>query len=205
MSETLTVNESTTDAPSTDAQTADAQTADAPSTDARTATGERADLLVALAKQRHFLRFTTRDLTDEQAALRTTASALCLGGLVKHVTSVERAWADFILDGPSSMPDFAAMTEEDFARRADEFRLLPGETLAGVLADYEEAARRTDDLVTALPDLGATQPLPKAPWFEAGAEWSARRVLMHIVAETAQHAGHADIIRESLDGAKSMG
>ncbi len=40
--------------------------------------------------------------------------------------------------------------------------MLPGETLAGVLADYAEAARRTDDLVATLPDLGATQPLPKA-------------------------------------------
>ncbi|GAB3148633.1 hypothetical protein GCM10027161_45570 [Microbispora hainanensis] len=49
------------------------------------------------------------------------------------------------------------------------------------------------------------RPLPKAPWFEPGARWSARRVLANIIAETAQHAGHADIIRESLDGAKSMG
>ncbi|MFJ2581113.1 DinB family protein [Kitasatospora aureofaciens] len=170
-----------------------------------TVTGERADLLVALAKQRHFLRFTTRDLTDEQAGLRTTASALCLGGLVKHVTSVERIWANFIVEGPSAMPDFSAWTEADFARREGEFRMLPGETLDGVLAVYEEVARRTDDLVATLPDLDATQPLPKAPWFEPDTEWSARRVLMHVVAETAQHAGHADIIRESLDGAKSMG
>ncbi|MFI5647644.1 DinB family protein [Kitasatospora sp. NPDC051705] len=176
-----------------------------PSSSTATATGERADLLTALAKQRHFLRFTTRDLTDEQAGLQTTASELCLGGLIKHVAAVERVWADFIVGGPSAMPDFTAFTEEDFARRADEFRMLPGETLAGVLAEYEEVARRTDDLVVELPDLGATQPLPKAPWFEADAEWSARRVLMHVVAETAQHAGHADIIRESLDGAKSMG
>ncbi|MEV8324176.1 DinB family protein [Kitasatospora sp. NPDC056731] len=170
-----------------------------------TATGERADLLAALAKQRHFLRFTTRDLTDEQAGLRTTVSALCLGGLIKHVSTAERFWVDFILEGPSAMPDFSSFTEADFARRADEFRLLPDETLAGVLAEYAEVARRTDDLVATLPDLGATQPLPKAPWFEAGAEWSARRVLMHIVTESAQHAGHADIIREALDGAKSMG
>lgn len=70
---------------------------------------------------------------------------------------------------------------------------------------YAEVARRTEDLVATLPDLGATQPLPKAPWFEADTEWSARRVLMHVIAETAQHAGHADIIREALDGAKSMG
>ncbi|MFJ7768956.1 DinB family protein [Streptomyces sp. NPDC097107] len=175
-------------------------------TGAPAVTGERADLLEMLAHQRHFLRFTTRDLTDEQAGLRTTASELCLGGLIKHVSSVERSWADFIVDGPSAMGgDFTTMTEADRAQRADEFRMLPGETLAGVLADYAEAARRTDGLVATLPDLGATQPLPKAPWFEAGAQWSARRVLMHIVAETAQHAGHADIIRESLDGAKSMG
>jgi uncharacterized damage-inducible protein DinB len=185
MSETLTVNEPTTHVPA--------------------ATGERADLLVALAKQRHFLRFTTRDLTDEQAGLRTTASELCLGGLIKHVASAERLWVNFILDGPSAMPDFTAWTEADYARRADDFRLLPGETLADVLADYDEVARQTDELVSALPDLSATQPLPRAPWFEADAEWSARRVLMHVIAETAQHAGHADIIRESLDGAKSMG
>lgn len=173
--------------------------------DAPKATGERADLLALLAKARHFLRFPVRDLTDEQAGLRTTASELCLGGLIKHVASGERGWADFIVKGPSAMPDFAAMTEADFQRRADEFRMLPGETLAGVLADYEEVARRTDELVVELPDLGAAQPLPKAPWFEADAQWSARMVLMHIAAETFQHAGHADIIREALDGAKSMG
>ncbi|GCB48211.1 hypothetical protein SNL152K_5535 [Streptomyces sp. NL15-2K] len=173
--------------------------------DTHTATDERTDLLEALAHHRHFLRFTTRDLTDEQAGQRTTASELCLGGLIKHVTSVERHWADFILNGPSAMPDFTAMTEADWARRADEFRMLPGETLVGVLAAYDEVARRTDELVTTLPDLNVTHPLPKAPWNEPGARWSARRVLVHVIAETAQHAGHADIIRESLDGAKSMG
>ncbi len=166
---------------------------------------ERADLLAMLGKQRHFLRFTTRDLTDEQARQCPTASELCLGGLIKHVTSVERGWVSFISDGTSAMSDFTAMTEQDFARRADEFRLLPDETLAGVLDDYADVARRTDDLVASLPDLNASHALPKAPWFPPGERWSARRVLMHIMAETAQHAGHADIIRESLDGAKSMG
>ncbi|MEV4293234.1 DinB family protein [Microbispora rosea] len=174
-------------------------------TDTPAVTGERADLLAALAKNRHFLRFTTRDLTDEQAAQRTTVSELCLGGLIKHVTLIERNWANFISDGPSAMGDATAMTEADWAVWADQFRMLPGETLAGLLAAYAEVAGRTDELVATLPDLDATQPLPKAPWFEAGARWSARRVLMHVIAETAQHAGHADIIRESLDGARSMG
>ena len=175
----------------------------APGTQAA-ASGERADLLAMLARSRHFLRFTTRGLTDEQARQRTTVSELSLGGLIKHVTAAERSWADFILEGPPAMGDFSAMTAEDMARWADGFRLLPGETLAGVLDRYAAAASRTDQLITSLPDLDAAQPLPRAPWFTDEA-WSARRVILHIVTETAQHAGHADIIRESLDGAKSMG
>ncbi|GAA0449385.1 hypothetical protein GCM10010361_11770 [Streptomyces olivaceiscleroticus] len=84
---------------------------------------------------------------------------------------------NFILKGPSAMPDFTALAKSDWAhwaRRADNFRLLPGETLAGVLAEYAEVARRTDALVAALPDLDAAWPLPSAPWFEPNAQWSAR-------------------------------
>jgi uncharacterized damage-inducible protein DinB len=167
--------------------------------------GERADLLEALAARRHFLRFTARDLTDEQAAQRTTASQLCVGGLIKHVTAVEQAWANFIVDGPSAIGDASAMTEQDYARRAEEFLLLPGETLASVLDAYAAQARRTDEVIGSLPDLDGSHPLPEAPWFKPGARWSARTALLHIISETAQHSGHADIIRESLDGAKTMG
>ena len=166
---------------------------------------ERADLLEALGTHRHFLRHTVRDLTDEQARQRTTASELTLGGLIKHVANIEKGWADFVVDGPSALGDFSAMTEADFQNWAEGFRLLPSETLAGVLAEYAAVAERTDELVAALPDLDADHPLPPAPWNQPGARWSARRTLLHIAAETAQHAGHADIIRESLDGAKSMG
>jgi uncharacterized damage-inducible protein DinB len=172
-------------------------------TQTSTLTGERADLAQALAKQRFFLRHTARDLTDEQAAERPTVSALSVGGLIKHVTAMEAQWARFIAEGPATM---AAGWQDDDAVRAylDGFRLLPGETLAGLLAQYDEVAAQTTELV-ATTDLDSSQPLPEAPWFERGARWSARRVLLHIIAETAQHAGHADIIRESLDGAKSMG
>jgi uncharacterized damage-inducible protein DinB len=163
---------------------------------------ERTDLLAALAKQRHFLRFTTRDLTDEQARAHTTASVLCLGGLIKHVTAVERGWAGFIVDGPSALGNASDM---DWSEWTAQFQLAPDETLAGVLEAYAETARTTDELVAALPDLDGEHPLPEAPWYEPGASWSARRALLHMIGETAQHAGHADIIRESLDGAKSMG
>jgi uncharacterized damage-inducible protein DinB len=170
-----------------------------------TVTGERADLLAALANARHFLRLTTRDLTDEQARQRTTVSELTLGGLIKHVTAVERNWQRFIAEGPSAAPDFNAMTEADYAEWANGFKLADHETLAGALAEYEQAAKVTDELAATFPDLDAAHELPPAPWQPPGVFWSARRTLLHIATETAQHAGHADIIRESLDGAKSMG
>ena len=59
--------------------------------------------------------------------------------------------------------------------------------------------------MASLPDLDASHPLPKAPWFPPDARRSARRVFLHIIAETAQHAGHADILRETIDGQKTMG
>jgi len=159
---------------------------------------ERADFLETLSTHRSFLRRTVRDLTDAEARERTTVSELCLGGVIKHVTRVERRWADFIVRGPAG-------SEVDLEAHAASFRMLEGETLAGLLENYEEVARRTDDLVASLGSLDDSQPLPPAPWFPPGARWSTRRVLLHVIAETAQHAGHADIIRESLDGAKTMG
>jgi uncharacterized damage-inducible protein DinB len=166
---------------------------------------ERSDLLAILAQHRQFLRYTTRALTDQQARSRTTVSELTLGGLIKHVTDIERGWAAFIVEGPTALGNASDMTEADWAKRQDGFRLLDGETLAGVLDAYEATAAATTELVRTLPDLDATQPLPAAPWFPPSGRWSARRVLLHIIAETAQHAGHADIIRESLDGQKTMG
>ena len=164
-------------------------------------TAERSDLLALLGRQRGFLKQTARGLTDEQAAKRTTVSELCVGGLIKHVAIVERQWIKFIVEGPSAM----TFDGSDPDAYVNGFRMLDGETLAGLVEQYDEIASHTDELVRTLPDLSASQPLPSAPWFEPGASWSARRVLIHIIAETAQHSGHADIIREALDGAKTMG
>ncbi len=129
-------------------------------------------------------------------------SELCLGGLIKHVADVEASWAQFVVEGPAAMAGFDVVA---MAARADGFRMLEGEILEGVLAAYEEVAARTDQLVASLPSLDMSHPLPEAPWFPPGAHRSARRVFMHIVAETAQHSGHVDILREALDGQKTMG
>ena len=162
--------------------------------------GERADLLEALRTQRYLFLHTVDSLDDEAAAGRPTVSELSLGGLVKHVALMETQWCDFIEGGPAAMAD-----DEESPDWADGFRLLPGETLADQVDTFHRAAARTDALLLSLPDLSATQPLPPAPWFRPGATRSARRVFVHLVAEIAQHAGHADILRESIDGQKTMG
>jgi uncharacterized damage-inducible protein DinB len=165
-----------------------------------TLTGERADLVQTLDRHRGFFRHTVRGLTDEQATQRPTVSALTLAGLIKHVAHTEEKWANFAERGA------VAFGTDNWSVEAwqAEWSLQPGETLASVLAEYEEIARRTDELVATL-DLDASYALPEAPWFEKGASWSVRRTMLHIIAETAQHAGHADILRESLDGQKTMG
>jgi uncharacterized damage-inducible protein DinB len=169
---------------------------------------ERRDLLEALAAHRGFLRQTAAGLTDEQARRCPTVSTLSVGGLIKHVAATEQSWAAFMTGGrmgPSdddidwSDPDPAVVQAYEQG-----FELLPGETLAGVLDQYAAVASATDELVATL-DLDETYPLPPAPWFAPGAVRSVRRTILHIIAETAQHAGHADIIRESIDGAKTMG
>ncbi|MEH0827673.1 MULTISPECIES: DinB family protein [unclassified Micromonospora] len=166
-------------------------------TSERVLTGERADLAQTLGRHRGFLRHTVRGLTDEQAAARTTVSELCLGGLIKHVAVTEERWMWFAVGGAEAM-------QSEPLDWANGFRMVEGETLAGLLDQYAQVAARTDELIATL-DLDSAQALPVAPWFEPGASWSVRRVLLHLIAETAQHAGHADILREAIDGAKTMG
>ncbi|MFJ5831851.1 DinB family protein [Streptomyces sp. NPDC093089] len=158
---------------------------------------ERDGLLAYLTQQRQALRATAHGLTDDQARATPTASELSIGGLIKHAARCEAGWTDLILQrrrGPQRAAD-----ESD----ADEFRLAPDETLADVLDQYEAAVRDTDEVVAGIADLGRPVPVPQGlPWFPADVPaWSVRWVLLHLIEETARHGGHADIIRESIDGA----
>lgn len=170
---------------------------------------ERDDLIDLLTKHRELFRFTVQGLSDEAARTTPTVSELSLGGLIKHVTAVEKNWADFVVNGPAEQHvdweniDWGNPPAEVLEYQ-NAFRMLEHETLDGLLKEYADVAAATDELVRTV-DLDSRQPLPKAPWFEEGASWSARRAIIHIALETAQHAGHADIIRETIDGQKSMG
>ena len=157
---------------------------------------ERGGLLGYLAQQRHVLRVAAFGLTDEQARATPKCSSLSVGGLIKHVASVERHWMDVVLqrsNGPAK--DYDA-----------NFRLGPDETLAGVLSLYGGVATHTEAVIAGITDLGQPVPVPQGvPWFPADvAAWSVRWVLLHVIEETARHAGHADIVRESLDGAAAF-
>lgn len=176
---------------------------------------EKTELLAQLADARAALLKTTNGLSDEQAGERPTASALCLGGLIKHAASTEAGWVRFIAGNPDrhdlpdgvTWADIAAGTAREFPQwmidYQNDFRMLPGDTLTGVVQRYEEVARKTEEVVGGITDLSKAQPLPEAPWNEPGAVRSVRRVLMQLISETAQHAGHADILRESIDGQTS--
>ncbi|WP_432129353.1 DinB family protein [Streptomyces sp. bgisy082] len=150
----------------------------------------------ALAEQRELLLIAVRGITDAEAARRTTVSELTLGGIVKHVARGERVWTQVLVEGDSELPE--GMLD------MGQYRMAENETLAVLLERYATAARMTEGTVAGLADLDLSVPLPRTPWSPPETVyWSARRILLHLIRETAQHAGHADIIREALDGAST--
>ncbi|MBV9953387.1 MAG: DinB family protein [Acidimicrobiia bacterium] len=159
---------------------------------------EREGLLAYLDQQRHVLRVAAYGLTDEQARATPTPSALSVGGLVKHVAQTEQGWMDTVLQRERDGADGGEAAYEDG------FRLLEGETLADVLAFYDEVAAETREVVAGL-GLDHPVPVPPAPWNPTDVDaWSLRWVLLHLIEETARHAGHADIVREAVDGATAF-
>lgn len=161
-----------------------------------TTSWEKTDLLDALAEQREPLLITVRGLTGEQAVRRTTVSELALGGIVKHLARGEEVWTRIMVKGDGELPD--GMLD------MGQYRMTAGDTLQGLLERYAAAARTTEDAVTVLPDLDHSVLLPRTPWSPPEPEhWSVRRILLNLIWETAQHAGHADIIREAVDGANT--
>ncbi|WP_030749400.1 DinB family protein [Streptomyces griseus] len=158
---------------------------------------ERGAFLNFVEVQRAALRRALLGLTEEQAASRPSVSELSLSGLAKHVAEVELNW----LRLAQQRENERQRTEETWA---EGHRLVEGETIPGVLAFWEGVAKETEEFVRTVPSLDDTFPLPPEPWFPPGTRVSVRWMLLHLVQEMGRHAGHADIIRESLDGKGSF-
>ena len=158
-------------------------------------TDERDALQKFLDQCRLQLRLTAHGLTDEQARATPCASSISVGAAIKHVAFVEGSWMDMVEE----------QQRADQSGFVDAWTMREDETLASVLEGYDAAIARTD-AVLAAHQLDDLVPVPKGvPWFPPDLEaWSVRWVVMHLVQETARHSGHADIVREQVDGATAF-
>jgi uncharacterized damage-inducible protein DinB len=144
---------------------------------------ERELLLAYLTRLRTSLLRKVEDLTEQQARWTPEGGLICLLGVVNHLTHVEWRWID------------GAMLGAAVSRSEAEFH--PGQelTVGEAVARYRERAVATEQAVRSLPLAQATRD-------ESGRDL--RWVLLHLIQETARHAGHADATRELLDGVRGV-
>ncbi|WP_171166510.1 DinB family protein [Streptomyces sp. I05A-00742] len=157
---------------------------------------ERGTLLAFLDAQRGGVRRALLGLTAEQALSRPSASEMSLAGLLKHVIQAEQNWLELARGDASE----TAFDDEVMKRWAAGWRPEERETVPALLATWDEAAAETERFIHAVPSLEETFALPAAPWFPQESRVSMRWLLLHLIEEVGRHAGHADIIRESIDG-----
>lgn len=141
-------------------------------------------------------------LTDQQARSAPSVSSLSIGGLIKHAAGVQGGWMQRVASAPDAPPTDDRPFDERVAEYEDQYTMREDETLeqllAALSAQNAETLRIFDES-----DLDTPLPVPRdAPWFPPDIDfWSVRWVAFHLLNELARHAGHADIIRESIDGA----
>ena len=163
---------------------------------------ERHSLLEFLRFNQNAFFAVAYGLTDEQARSTPSVSALSIGGLIKHIAGVQKSWAQRVAFAPELPPKDNRPMEEIMAEYADQYAMRDDENLEQLLGELTKENEETLRIIAAA-DLEAPVPVPHdVPWFPKDIEhWSVRWVAMHLIEELTRHAGHADIIRESIDGA----
>ncbi|MER6653096.1 DinB family protein [Streptomyces sp. NPDC000971] len=165
---------------------------------AETPGDEKGALLAFVEAQRGAVRRSVLGLTEEQAATRPCVGELSLSGLLKHVAEGELNWLRMAQRRPNDK-------ERDAETWADGFRLVDGETIPQILEFWAKVAAETEAFIRHdVSSMDETFPLPPAPWFPESGRCSMRWLLIHLVEETGRHAGHADILRETLDGRTAL-
>lgn len=155
---------------------------------------ERTSLVGWLDLQRRILRWKCADLSDVDAyrSVVPTSPAMTMAGLIAHARWTEHTWLEVLfLGGDESRNPSFDESREDADWDAG------GLPLADLLAAYEAQCARSNEIIAAasLDDVG------RHPGYRSGGA-NLRWMLIHLVEETARHAGQADIVRELLDGAK---
>jgi uncharacterized damage-inducible protein DinB len=159
---------------------------------------EKDGLLGYLRQQRSAVCIAAHGLTSDQAMQTPTPSKLSIGAIVKHLAHVERLWANLVQGSYHAMSQ-----DEGFRAYAASLKMMQADAIGDLLASYETASSHADLIYESSDDMGRDVQVPDAPWFPKGVTWSVRWVMLHVIEETARHAGHTDIIRESIDGADS--
>ena len=154
---------------------------------------EKTMLLGMLAFQRDALRWKCSGLTAEQLALEHAPSVLSLGGLLKHLAVVEFSWVHMTFARGDDSPAWSTQRQE--GQDGWSLRTTAEETPQVLFDRLTQAQRRTERIVGEAPSLEAlSQEMPY------GQPCSLRWVLLHLVQEYGRHLGHADLIREAVDG-----
>ena len=146
---------------------------------------EKTGLALFLEEQRRAILSKIDGLSDEQSRIRSTASAFCLLTLVKHVAYVERRWL-FLEIARRDIPGLWPPPDDR------ELHIEPDDTLASVRSFYESIIAEGRTILEAVTDLDEVSPATGL---------NRRWVLLHLIEELARHAGHADLLREGIDGA----
>jgi uncharacterized damage-inducible protein DinB len=155
--------------------------------------GERELLRAYVDFHRETLALKCAGLSDDDLRRRTTSSSLSLLSLVRHMAEVERAWCRGVLEG--LVVPVVGSPAGDFQVAYDAADAAPEEAFAAWQAEIAIAR----DIEAAAPSLDVTGVDRRS-----GDEYSLRRILNHLIQEYARHNGHADLIREGIDGATGV-
>jgi hypothetical protein len=161
--------------------------------DEAAAVGERATLMAFLDYQRAVLARKAEGLSEEQARSATCPpSDLTMLGLIRHAADVERNWAQRSMAGNGMAPLFYGDSHPDGDADGD-LHPPPGATLAEAFDAYWGEIARADAVYASV-ELDEIEQRERH-------EYSLRWILVHLIEEHARHCGHADLIRQAIDGA----
>jgi len=159
-----------------------------------TTTSERDSLGQYLDYQRETILLKTEGLTKEQLAQRIPTSGLTLAGILYHLALVEEGWFEVAFLGHDRREDFEGIDWE--ADPDYEFRTALEKEPDWLRRRYRDAGNRARKVAAAAGSLDDVSVSTRI----GGKPFTLRWAMLHLIEETARHAGHADLLREAVDG-----